>query len=205
MEDPFFAPYDEAFWKDHGKREYKEAGHKVGNLLYYLTDQPRHVVDVGCGSGEMLAAMRNEGAGIILGIDSESGLAWCRKLSILELLGKETISFDLRKGPPFPGISGRPDLVVCVEVLEHLPEDAARRVVQWICTTLEPRWLALSGAKPGQGGTAHINEQQPLYWMNLVHSFGKHYFDPMKSDEFHRRAYGTFPWSYLINLYRRLE
>ncbi|MCI4332048.1 MAG: class I SAM-dependent methyltransferase [Thermoplasmata archaeon] len=212
-EDPFFAPYDEAFWRDHGKREYKDAGHKVGRLLFELTGGKGPVVDVGCGSGEMLRAIDEMGARPVLGLDSAQGLEWCLKLGIQELENSDTKAVDLRTWePPFYGPPSRaspdivnPNLVICIEVMEHLPEDAATRVVERICKRLNPTWIALSGARPGQGGTGHINEQQPLYWMNLVHGFGTHWFDAIASDEFHRRAWGTFPWSDAINLYRRME
>lgn len=205
MEDPFFAPYDEAFWRENGSREHREAERKIGRVIAELTGTKGPVIDVGCGTGQMLRAIDEAGARPVLGIESAQGLEWCRKLNIQDLEADETVAFDLREYP-FPGVNGRPHLVVCIEVVEHLPEEAARRVVQWICRTLEPDWLAFSGAAPGSpGGTGHINEQHPLYWMNLIHSFDTHWFDPWASDELHRRTLGTFTWSNLVNLYKRRE
>ncbi len=55
------------------------------------------------------------------------------------------------------------DLVVCIEVAEHLPESAA----DILCDTIVGhmgRYLLFTAAPPGQGGNGHINCQPPGYW-----------------------------------------
>lgn len=55
------------------------------------------------------------------------------------------------------------DLVICVEVAEHLPESAADTLCQTIIRHCGK--LALFTAAPrGQGGTGHINCQPKSYW-----------------------------------------
>jgi SAM-dependent methyltransferase len=204
-EDTFFDCYDETFWKENGSREHRESERKIGRVIAELTGVKGPVVDVGCGTGQMLRAIDEMGARPVLGLESAQGLEWCRKLGIQDLERDETRAVDLRDPLPSYDFGEFPHLVVCVEVLEHLPEEAAKRLVGEICRW-SPTWIALSGAAPGSpGGTGHINEQQPLYWMNLLHSFGTHWFDPIASDELHRRTWGTFTWSHLVNLYRRME
>jgi len=59
------------------------------------------------------------------------------------------------------------DLVICVEVAEHLPESAADTLCQTIvrhCGKL----LIFTAAPPSQGGTGHINCQPKGYWKSKL-------------------------------------
>ena len=70
------------------------------------------------------------------------------------------ITYDLRK----PLDLGRKfDLVLCIEVAEHLPESVA----DILCDTVARhcgKLLVFTAALPGQGGKFHINEQPRQYW-----------------------------------------
>jgi hypothetical protein len=57
------------------------------------------------------------------------------------------------------------DLVVSLEVAEHLPAESARTFIASL-TDLGPVVL-FSAAIPLQGGTNHVNEQWPCYWAQL--------------------------------------
>ena len=57
------------------------------------------------------------------------------------------------------------DLVMSLEVAEHLPVRCARQFVDSL-TGLGPV-VAFSAAIPQQGGAEHQNEQWPDYWANL--------------------------------------
>jgi hypothetical protein len=68
---------------------------------------------------------------------------------------------DLRQG----GRLGRTfGLAICVEVGEHLPGDASAGLVA-LLTNAAPAVLFSAGI-PEQGGTGHINEQWPTYWVS---------------------------------------
>jgi len=57
------------------------------------------------------------------------------------------------------------ELVLCLEVAEHIDEDKADDVVKSIVGTVEPGGMLIwSAAHPGQGGTGHINCQPKAYW-----------------------------------------
>jgi hypothetical protein len=62
------------------------------------------------------------------------------------------------------------DLAVSMEVAEHLPEMVADRYVDLL--TRLSQVIVLTAAPPGQGGTAHLNEQPPSYWISKFQQRG---------------------------------
>lgn len=81
-----------------------------------------------------------------------------------------TLQHDLRQ----PLDLGRKfDLVLCVEVAEHLPESAANTLCDTI--TRHCGHLAVfTAAPPGQGGTGHVNCQPSYYWYTKLEARGLH-------------------------------
>lgn len=61
------------------------------------------------------------------------------------------------------------DLLVCVEVAEHLPVERADTFVADL--VLHSESVIFGAAIPNQGGTGHVNEQWPDYW---AEKFAKH-------------------------------
>jgi SAM-dependent methyltransferase len=124
--------------------------------------RPTSVVDVGCGSGTWLAVSQELGIGDVFGIDG----AYVDPL-LLEIPSDRFLSTDLAE--PLV-LSRRFDLVVCLEVAEHLPAASAETLVESL-TQLGP--VVLFGAAiPHQGGVNHINEQWPEYWTELFRNRG---------------------------------
>jgi SAM-dependent methyltransferase len=118
---------------------------------------PRSVVDVGCGSGAWLSVFRKHGVTDVLGIDGP----WVNQ-PILEIPAKSFREHDLTQ----PIAVGRTfDLALCLEVAEHLPEQAAPVLADGL-TALAPV-VVFSAAIPGQGGKGHINERWPSFWSSL--------------------------------------
>ena len=116
--------------------------------------QPRSVVDVGCGLGTWLSVFKGHGVDEILGIDGDYV-----DRSKLEIPEERYLAFDLKT--PLR-MSRKFDLVVSLEVAEHLPGEYAGIFVDSL-TRLGPVIL-FSAAIPFQGGTRHVNEQWPEYW-----------------------------------------
>ena len=57
------------------------------------------------------------------------------------------------------------DLVLCIEVAEHIPGEKADDLIR--CLVRHTRhWLVFSAAIPGQGGHGHINCQNKRYWID---------------------------------------
>jgi hypothetical protein len=70
------------------------------------------------------------------------------------------------------------DLAMSFEVAEHLPASRAAGFVASL-VALAPAVL-FSAAIPGQGGTGHINEQWPEYWVTLFGDRGYEVIDTLR-------------------------
>ena len=116
--------------------------------------QPKSVIDVGCGVGSWLAVFRELGVDDVVGVDA----GWADKKK-LEIPRERFLVFDLKK--PF-SMDRQFDLVLSLEVAQHLPARCARTFVDSL-TSLGPVIL-FSAAIPFQGGIHHVNEQWPEYW-----------------------------------------
>jgi len=121
------------------------------------------ILDVGCGPGTYVEQMLVQGLDAY-GVDVESPTANPR----LQSLSVFDSSFPAR-------YSGRFDVVISLEVGEHLPGQLAfefvRRLVD--CLSSDGRRLILfSAAHPGQGGDGHINCQPKEYWLDLFRFAG---------------------------------
>lgn len=124
---------------------------------------PSRVVDVGCGDGQLLEQLQLRGVQC-LGIEvSEHGVKLCKQR------GVAVVQMDLR-APTTDRVPGRFDVVVCLEVAEHLPESCAEGLVRFLCSMAHT--IVFSAAQPGQGGEGHINEQPLSYWINHFEKVG---------------------------------
>ena len=157
-------PYTTEFYDQHRQRSLGSARVAVPLLVDLL--RPRHVVDVGCGTGLWLAAFRECGIDDVLGLDG----SWVEE-SALEIPRECFRATDLRQ----PVCVDRTfDLAICTEVAEHLPAEHAATLVSSV-THLAPV-VAFSAAIPYQGGTDHLNEQWPDYW---AEHFSRHAYVPI--------------------------
>jgi SAM-dependent methyltransferase len=153
--------YDREFFDRLGPVALRSARHVVPMLMELVA--PRSVIDIGCGTGEWLSVFKDNGVQRVRGLDGD--YISCDSLVISE---EEFVPTDLRY--PFD-VGERFDLATCLEVVEHLPWNAGKRVVD-ILTKAAPVVL-FSAAIPGQGGEHHINEQWHWHWHELfdVHGF----------------------------------
>ena len=117
--------------------------------------KPQSVLDVGCGTGAFLAVFREHGVSEIFGVDGP----WVPKEQRLTT----PVSFMERNlEDPFD-LKRTFDLVISLEVGEHLPAQAADGFVKNLARHGDV--VLFSAAIPGQGGSHHVNEQWPAYWI----------------------------------------
>jgi glycosyltransferase involved in cell wall biosynthesis len=131
-------------------------------LLELLQSQPQSVIDVGCGVATWLGVFQELGIEDFLGVDGDYV-----DPKMLQIPASQFMAADLRQ--PL-AIDRQFSLAMSLEVAEHLPADCAEGFVQTL-TELAPIVL-FSAAIPFQGGTDHIHERWPLYWVNLFQAKG---------------------------------
>jgi hypothetical protein len=119
---------------------------------------PRSIVDIGCGVGTWVKTALALGVEHAIGVDGE----YVEKAIIIppENFIPANLEFSL------PDL-GRFDLLISLEVAEHLHRNRASGFIQDICKMSDV--VLFSAAIPYQGGTNHINENWPEYWAKLFY------------------------------------
>jgi len=118
--------------------------------------RPRSIVDIGCGVGTWLAEFRRNGVADIFGV--EGGKIRHR---LLQVPRDKVLQHDLEQ--PLR-MDRRFDLVISLEVAEHIPEKYADEFVDALVRLGDV--IVFSAAVPYQGGVNHVNEQWQEYWAN---------------------------------------
>jgi len=110
----------------------------------------RTLIDVGCGEGWWGAEFAAAGFAAE-GIDANPDHT--------EITVRD---HDLEQPLPAIGCFG---LALCLEVAEHLSPQRGPSFIAELCGLSD--LIVFSAAIPGQGGTGHLNEQWPAYWVDL--------------------------------------
>ena len=147
----------------------------------------RTVVDVGCGSGTWAKEYAAAGTDI-LGIDGQ-----IVRDEQLVIPAERFLRRDL--GQPL-ALDRRFDLVNCLEVAEHLAETRAGGFVADLCRLGDV--VVFSAAVPGQGGTHHVNEQWPSYWLPKFQAQGFAALDCLRPQLWGNTAVA---WWYVQNMF----
>lgn len=148
---------DQFYHRDYYDDVERDAVKSAGIMARSIVEQfsPKTVIDLGCGTGALLAAFRDLNCNVS-GLEySQAGIDYCQRRGIA--VRKFNIERDEVPDP------SRRDLALSFEVAEHLPSQTAKRYVNLLCR-LAPV-VVMSAATPGQGGHGHINEQPHSYWI----------------------------------------
>ena len=114
------------------------------------------VLDIGCGPGTYVRALRELGVDAI-GIDTDE------RVSEQEYLSQQSL-FDTKL---------QAQLVLCLEVAEHIDSSLSDDTAASVAGAVEPGGMLIwSAAHPGQGGTGHINCQPKSYWHSKLKEAG---------------------------------
>jgi SAM-dependent methyltransferase len=147
--------------------------------------RPKALIDVGCGTGALLAAFRALGCSV-RGLEySDAGLAYCRNRGLS--VEKFNIEADRL------ATDEHYDVATSFEVAEHLASWTADRYVDLLCG-LAPH-VVMSAATRGQGGHDHVNEQPHSYWIEKFDKRG-YAINQMTSERFSSewKAAGAASW-----------
>jgi SAM-dependent methyltransferase len=147
------------------------------------------VVDVGCGVGTWLSvAEKNFGVKKIKGIEAE----WIKDI---EVFATDKNLIQVQNLESEWDLSDSYDLGICLEVAEHLSEEAGFKLVKNLSGHC--RVILFSAAIPNQGGNGHINEQWPSYWQAKFAQCGMEAVDSMRPIIW---ADDSIPWWYRQNI-----
>jgi SAM-dependent methyltransferase len=127
----------------------------------YRRLHPASAIDVGCGTGLILARLAAHGVDV-------RGIEGSRHAIRRSPVPDRIVRANLERGVPD---LGRFDLCMCIEVAEHLPGRCAAPLVEGLTRSSDT--VVFTAATPGQGGDHHVNEQPRSYWLEL---FGRRGF-----------------------------
>lgn len=114
---------------------------------------PQSVMDIGCGQGHYLDALSKCGVPKVIGLEGST-------YAVRNAIHGSVCYWDLRQPLQNETLKNY-DLAICIEVAEHLEEEYADTLVDTLC---HAKQVLMTAAVPGQGGTAHVNEQDWPYW-----------------------------------------
>lgn len=145
-----------AFDRDRG-RQLMEAGY-LDALLAQLGPERRHVLDLGCGTGEPIARYLIEAGCRVTGVDAASAMV---DLCASRFPAMTWIVADMRSLT----LGQRFDAIVAWDSFFHLTHDAQRAMFPIFATHIAPRGLLLFTSGPEHGEA--IGE---LYGERLYHA-----------------------------------
>ena len=153
--------YHPAYYEDWVEGPAVRSAEKISETI---VDElaPVSVVDVGCGTGALLEALRQRGCRV-MGLEySAEALRYCgqRRLDVRK--------FDLLVDEPSDDWAF--DVAISMEVAEHLPKRVADRYVGLLSGLADT--IVFTAATPGQGGQDHLNEQTHEYWISKFEDRG---------------------------------
>ena len=152
--------YKTHFYDAQSRGSWQSAREVIPLVLEYI--QPETVIDVGCGIGTWLSVLKDQGIDDYWGVDGDYV-----DPHLLLIPEERFLRHDLSE--PF-FMDREFDLVISLEVAEHIPPDCADVLVNSL-VKLGPVVL-FSAAIPFQGGTHHVNEQWPEYWVEKFQHCG---------------------------------
>jgi len=141
---------------DRIQKEEQPFADRLGPCLIRLLS-PKRFLDLGCGPGMHVRVMDSLGVDSLgVELDTRATHPLIMNESILELNGKYTA-----------------DLVMSLEVAEHIDKVHADEIVRNVCASIETGGtLVWTAAHPGQGGIGHINCQPREYWIEKFVAHG---------------------------------
>jgi 2-polyprenyl-3-methyl-5-hydroxy-6-metoxy-1,4-benzoquinol methylase len=153
--------YDDRFFAT--RTRYHQPIERATSLLLSLSNEIESVVDLGCGDGHWIRMLANKGIERVLGIEGfEACLPYVSDLPV-EI---HNLEHELKCDNPF-------DMVLCIEVAEHLEEQYADNLIITISNFCRLNGLLVfSAAHKGQGGVGHLNLQDKEYWTRKLQRRG---------------------------------
>lgn len=166
------AKYNNEFYRTRDEKTRYSAKKVLSYIFSFI--EVKSMCDVGCGVGTWLS----QGCGIlgkdikICGLDGDYV-----NREYLQIEQNEFIPSNLEKRI---NLNRRFDLVITLEVAEHLPPQRAKTFVEDLTKLGDV--ILFSAAIPRQGGLGHINEQPLSYWVEKFAECGYTVFDIVRPE-----------------------
>jgi SAM-dependent methyltransferase len=161
--------YDRKFFDFVESSAGRSAGPFLNSVVQIAFDgaSPMSVLDVGCGPGVWLAEWSRIGVKEVVGVDGDYV-----PRNALAIPAGAFRAIDISQ--PFD-LGHHFDLVLCLEVAEHVPEAHSDILIDNLCRHGD--LIMFSAAIPGQGGEFHVNEQPYEHWRTKFAARGYAVFD----------------------------
>lgn len=159
-------PYDQFYYDNYCGMRYERNGHWLhffGNIAEHIVQEiaPRTAMDVGCAFGLLVEALRDRDVEAF-GVDiSEYALSQVRP-DVRTFCNRASATDELEASF---------DLIVCIEVLEHLEKRDALQAIANICRHTQD--VLFSSTFEDYAEATHVNVHPREYW---VEAFAKHGF-----------------------------
>ena len=148
--------YTDLFFRDNIADSLPMAKYLAPKIAEML--DTKSVLDVGCATGHWLKCFSDLGIsihGLEGSVNTLDHLLIPREsVSIFDLRDKYTMKHDV-------------DLVLSIEVAEHIEPFFAGNYVD-VLTMHDSKYIVMTAAPPGQGGTGHVNLQPKEYWVEKM-------------------------------------
>lgn len=161
------AQYDEAYYRHYSAGgPYLPGEPGWEHFFSYIAEtivaelSPRTVLDAGCGVGILVGALRR------LGVDAK-GLD-ISEFAISQV--PEELREHCRVASVTDDLGGRFDLIVCIEVLEHIGDAAAQEAVANLCSHTDS--VLFSSTPDDFTDPTHRNVQPTEYWAEVFARWG---------------------------------
>jgi len=155
--------YTDEYYSKRKQGPFRSESHNIVDTLYQQF-QPNSVIDFGCAIGTYLERFEELGVKI-RGVEGNSA-AFRHAVVPNDRLEQHDLRHPYEPDDYY-------DLVLSVEVAEHIPERYAGTFANTLAKSGET--VVLTAAPPGQGGTHHVNEKPPEYWICLFEDYGMEY------------------------------
>lgn len=145
-------------------------------IINYLEQElkitPRSVIDVGCGLGQWLHIFLSNSTLKVKGVDGQHVPTSESFIGEENRVRSDLEEFIVAKSDE------RFDLVVCLEVAEHIDFSLADALVNRLESL--GNVILFSAAIPGQTGENHVNEQPHSFWLDKFEARGYLILDPFR-------------------------
>lgn len=152
--------YDSFYYKHCCGKDYQRTDEWLTffkNIAQQISRQiaPKTALDAGCAMGFLVEALRDQGVDAF-GLDISS-------YAIQNV--REDIKPYCRIGSVLDPLSSKYDLIVCIEVLEHLQPTSCDRAIVNLCQASDD--ILFSSTPDDYREFTHVNVQPPEYWAEL--------------------------------------